>query len=101
MRIIIIFIFIVFKIKLKIIISVIYNFIVIGPAPIKAKAKKYRLQFDINSIPENHQIKAAEVRFPMKYDQALGNEEFIHVILHDIVQPGEKGLSKPILRLGW
>jgi len=59
---------------------------------------KYRLQFDIDSMPEKHQIKAAEVRFTMKFDQVLRNEEFIHVILHDIVQPGEKGISKPILR---
>ncbi|XP_008187346.1 protein decapentaplegic-like [Acyrthosiphon pisum] len=70
-----------------------------GSSPIKAKAKKYRLQFDIDSIPEQHQVKAAEVRFKMKYDQVLRNGEFIHVILHDIVQPGEKGLSKPVLRI--
>ncbi|XP_060857036.1 protein decapentaplegic-like [Metopolophium dirhodum] len=70
-----------------------------GSAPIKTKSKKYRLQFDIDSIPEKHQVKAAEVRFPIKYDKVLRNGEFIHVILHDIVQPGEKGLSKPILRI--
>ncbi|CAI6356673.1 unnamed protein product [Macrosiphum euphorbiae] len=70
-----------------------------GSAPIKAKAKKYRLQFDIDSIPKQHLVKAAEVRFTMKYDQVLRNGEFIHVILHDIVQPGEKGLSKPILKI--
>ncbi|XP_022170419.1 protein decapentaplegic-like [Myzus persicae] len=70
-----------------------------GSAPLKAKAKKYRLQFDIDSIPEREQVKSAEVRFTMKYDQALQNEEFIHVVLHDIIQPGTKGLSKPILRI--
>ncbi|KAL5236686.1 hypothetical protein ACI65C_004096 [Semiaphis heraclei] len=70
-----------------------------GSAPIKTKSKKYRLQFDIDSIPEREQVKAAEVRFTMKYDQELRNDEFIHVVLHDIVQPGTKGLSKPILRI--
>lgn len=63
-----------------------------------AKSKRYRLQFDIDSIPERDQIKAAEVRFRMLYDKILHNEEFIHVLIHDIVQPGVKGQSKPILR---
>ncbi|XP_015373191.1 PREDICTED: protein decapentaplegic-like [Diuraphis noxia] len=70
-----------------------------GSAPIKVKTKKYRVQFDIDSIPEREQVKAAEVRFTMKYDQVLQNGEIIHVILHDIIQPGIKGLSKPILRI--
>jgi len=75
-----------------------YNYIFIGSAPINAKSKRYRLQFDIDSIPEREQVKAAEVRFTMIYDTILRNEEFIHVIIHDIVQPGAKGISKPILR---
>ncbi|XP_025200960.1 protein decapentaplegic-like [Melanaphis sacchari] len=70
-----------------------------GSAPNNAKSKKYRLQFDIDSIPEQDQVKAAEVRFTMIYDTELRNEEFIHVLIHDIVQPGAKGLSKPILRI--
>ncbi|XP_022180489.1 protein decapentaplegic-like [Myzus persicae] len=70
-----------------------------GPAPIKAKSKKYRLQFDIDSIPKQYRVKAAEVHFTMKYDQILRNGEIIHVVLHDIVKPGVKGLSKPILRI--
>jgi len=75
-----------------------YNYIFIGSAPNSSKSKKYRLQFDIDSIPEREQFKAAEVRFTMTYDTELRNEEFIHVLIHDIVQPGSKGLSKPILR---
>uniref|UniRef100_A0A2S2N9B1 Protein decapentaplegic n=2 Tax=Schizaphis graminum TaxID=13262 RepID=A0A2S2N9B1_SCHGA len=70
-----------------------------GSAPINAKSKKYRLQFDIDSLPEGDQVKAAEVRFTMKYDQVLRNEESIHVIIHDIIKPGTKGLSKPVLRV--
>jgi len=75
-----------------------FNYIFIGSAPINSKSKKYRLQFDIDSIPEQDQVKAAEVRLTMLNDTVLRNEEFIHVMIHDIVQPGMKGLSKPILR---
>ncbi|XP_022167435.1 protein decapentaplegic-like [Myzus persicae] len=70
-----------------------------GSAPNSAKSKRYRLQFDIDSIPEGDQIKAAEVRFTMIHDTMLHNEEIIHVIVHDIVQPGVKGITKPILRI--
>ncbi|CAH1731474.1 unnamed protein product [Aphis gossypii] len=68
-------------------------------APTNAKSKKYRLEFDIDSLPEQDQIKAAEVRFTMKYDEVLRNEETIYIVIHDIIQPGKKGLSKPILRI--
>jgi len=74
------------------------NFNFTGSAPVNAKSKKYRLQFDIDSIPERDQVKAAEVRFTMINNTILRSEEFIHVIIHDIVQPGVKGISKPILR---
>jgi len=77
------------------------NNIFIGSAPINAKSKRYRLLFDIDSIPEGDQVKAAEVRFTMIYDTILRNEEIIHVIVHDIVQPGVKGISKPILRYNY
>ncbi|KAL4126763.1 hypothetical protein QTP88_010972 [Uroleucon formosanum] len=45
-----------------------------------AQSKKYRLQFNIDSIPKNYQFKAAELRFPIKNDQVLRNEEFVHTI---------------------
>jgi len=75
-----------------------YGYICIGSAPTNAKSKKYRLEFDIDSLPEQDQIKAAEVRFTMKYDEVLRNEETIYIVIHDIIQPGKKGLSKPVLR---
>lgn len=46
-------------------------------------------------MPEPERVKAAEVRITMT---DVHNEEFIQVLLHDIVKPGAKGLSKPILR---
>ncbi|KAE9525573.1 hypothetical protein AGLY_014100 [Aphis glycines] len=70
-----------------------------GSTPLNTKSKKYRLQFDIDFIPEKEQIKAAEVRFTMLNNKVQRNEEFIHVIIHDIIQPGTKGVSKPILRI--
>ncbi|XP_025192833.1 protein decapentaplegic-like [Melanaphis sacchari] len=68
-------------------------------SPINSKSKRYRLQFDIDSIPEKEQFKAAEVRFSMLYDNVTQNEEFIHVVIQDIIQPGIKGVSKPVLRI--
>lgn len=71
----------------------IYN--CLGSAPLNLKSQRYRLQFDVNNLPEPERVKAAEVRITMT---ELHNEEFIQVLLHDIVKPGAKGLSKPILR---
>lgn len=69
-----------------------------GSVPVNVESKKYRLQFDIDSLPENEQVQAAEVRFTMYYNRKLHDDEFVHVLIHDIVQPGKKGVSKPILR---
>lgn len=52
----------------------------------------------MDPLPEQEQIKAAEVRFTMIDNAQWEREEFIHVFIHDIVKPGVKGLSKPILR---
>lgn len=60
------------------------------------KSNKYRLQFDLNPLRENERVKAAELRFTMRDTELQG--EFIHVLIHDIIQPGIKGLSKPIFR---
>lgn len=64
-----------------------------------SKSKKYRLLFDIDRLSKKEQVKAAEVRLAMLHNTKLGSAaESIHVLLHDIVQPGIKGLSPPILR---
>jgi len=79
--------------------EIIIIFILIGsPGLVNSKSQKYRLQFDINSLPEEEQVKAAEVRFTMLYNEKSQDTESIHLFIHDIVQPGIKGLSKPILR---
>lgn len=62
------------------------------------KSQRYRLQFDVNNLPELERVKAAEVRITMTFSTELKNEEFVQILLHDIVKPGAKGLSKPILR---
>lgn len=69
-----------------------------GSAPINSKSQKYRLQFQIDLLPEQEQVKAAEIRFTMVDNTLRERDEFIHVLVHDIIKPGVKGLSKPILR---
>ncbi|XP_050524258.1 protein decapentaplegic-like [Daktulosphaira vitifoliae] len=68
-----------------------------GSMPSNPKSQKYRLQFDIKPLPENELVKAAELRLNI-VDNYL-NYNYIHVLIHDIIQPGVKGQSKPILRL--
>ncbi|VVC32742.1 Transforming growth factor-beta, C-terminal,Cystine-knot cytokine,TGF-beta [Cinara cedri] len=70
-----------------------------GSPPINSKSQRYRLQFDIQPLPEREQVTAAEVRITMFYKARLEDDEFIHVLVHDIIEPGIKGFSKPILRL--
>lgn len=67
-----------------------------GSVPNNPKSRRYRLQFDINPLPEQERVKAAEVRFTVITE--LQRDEFIHVLIHDIIFPGTKGLSKPMLR---
>lgn len=70
----------------------------VGSVPNNPKSRRYRLQFDIDPLPEQERVTAAEIRFTMLYNIILQHEEFIHVLIHDIVFPGTKGLSKPMLR---
>ncbi|XP_050424178.1 protein decapentaplegic-like [Adelges cooleyi] len=68
-----------------------------GSTPLNAKSQKYRLQFDIKPLPNNELVKAAEVR--LSYIDTYLTYDYVHILIHDIVQPGIKGQSKPILRL--
>lgn len=70
----------------------------LGSIPNNLKSQRFRLQFEINVLPEREQVRAAEVQFTMIYKKELKYEESIQVLIHDIVKPGIKGLSKPILR---
>lgn len=70
----------------------------IGSPSTNPRSQRYRLQFDVKPLPEIERIVVAEVRFVMSYNAPLQHDESIKVIVHDIVKPGQKGITKPILR---
>lgn len=70
----------------------------IGLPSNNSKSQRYRLQFDIKPFSAKEQVAAAEVRITMLYNTRLKTDEMIRVLMHDIVKPGKKGFSKPILR---
>lgn len=63
-----------------------------------SKSQRYRLQFDVDPLPERERVKAAEVRFKIIFDKKLQNDEIVHILIHDIIKPGTIGQSEPILR---
>jgi len=79
-------------------VTIVITFFCLGSAPNNTKSQKYRLQFDISPLPEREKVKAAEVRFTMFNNTELQDDEFIQILIHDIIRPGRKGQSKPILR---
>ncbi|XP_066588844.1 protein decapentaplegic isoform X2 [Prorops nasuta] len=64
-------------------------------------ANRFRLSFDLSSIPLGETLQAAElslsrVTVPLKRSS---EESLARVLVHDIVRPGVKGRKKPMLRL--
>ncbi|KAI4498852.1 hypothetical protein M0802_006027 [Mischocyttarus mexicanus] len=67
---------------------------------------KFRLLFDLKNIPSNEKVQAAELslsRIAIEADNEEHNtqkvEENGRLLVYDIVRPGIKGKSSPILRL--
>lgn len=66
---------------------------------------KFRLYFDVTSVPKKEKLKAAEVTltrdaFRWLDDNNVRNKDHLqHILVHDIVRPGRKGKHGPILRL--
>ncbi|XP_014206829.1 protein decapentaplegic-like [Copidosoma floridanum] len=67
-------------------------------------AHLFRLAFDVTSIPESEKLHGAELtlsrnglRRPGLSDDA--KETLVRVMVHDIIRPGVRGKSKPLLRL--
>lgn len=65
---------------------------------------KFRLYFDVTSIPLAEKLKAAELtlsRYPVTWQsiQKVSKKHLQHVLVHDIIRPGKKGKHEPILRL--
>ncbi|XP_015599146.1 protein decapentaplegic [Cephus cinctus] len=61
---------------------------------------RFRLSFDLSSIPSGETLQAAQLSLSQKSESA-GDDEARHlrILVHDIVRPGVKGRHKPILRL--
>lgn len=67
--------------------------------PKNPKCRKYRLQFAVDPLPEGEWLTAAELRLTPLRDLPVGHPGRVQVLVHDIVQPGVRGVSKPVLRL--
>jgi len=50
-------------------------------------------------LPEGEWLTAAELRLTRLRDRPAGHPGRVQVLVHDIVQPGVRGVSKPVLRL--
>lgn len=54
----------------------------------------------MDPLPEGEWLTAAELRLTPVRDRAVGGgADRVQVLVHDIVQPGVRGVSKPVLRL--
>lgn len=60
---------------------------------------RFRLHFNVSSVPEEERLTAAELRLSSVPVERRGGAHTQRVLVHDIVRPGVKGESKPILRL--
>ncbi|CAH1955234.1 unnamed protein product [Acanthoscelides obtectus] len=63
---------------------------------------KFRLKFDVNSIPKEEKLEAAELtlsRSKLHWTTDNEKEHFQRILVNDIVKPGVKGKHGPITRL--
>lgn len=60
---------------------------------------KFRLNFNVSSLPKGERITAAELRLSAIPKSLRDGSHQQRVLVHDIIRPGVKGKSKPILRL--
>ncbi|XP_001607677.1 protein decapentaplegic [Nasonia vitripennis] len=63
-------------------------------------AHRFRLSFDVSSVPAGERLQAAELslsRVPLRPSEEL--PRLVRLMVHDIVRPGLRGKSKPLLRL--
>lgn len=58
------------------------------------------MQFAADPLPQGEWLTAAELRLtPRRTSDATEFPDRVRVLVHDIVQPGVRGVSKPVLRL--
>nr|CAH7765283.1 unnamed protein product [Callosobruchus chinensis] len=63
---------------------------------------KFRLKFDLDSIPKGEKLEAAELtlnRWKIDWESENEKEYFQRILVNDIVKPGVKGSHGPITRL--
>ncbi|XP_012222641.1 protein decapentaplegic isoform X2 [Linepithema humile] len=62
---------------------------------------RFRLSFDLSKIPDDEMLQAAELSLSRVAvpDDADGRPKRSRVLIYDIIRPGVKGRSKPMLRL--
>lgn len=69
---------------------------------------RFRLKFDISSIPDNEKIKAAELTLNRELVDVISTSDnndvndpsyFQQVLVNDIIRPGKKGKYGPVMRL--
>lgn len=62
---------------------------------------RFRLSFDLSSIPSGEKLQAAELSLSrvsiLNHDDS--NEKLGRILVYDILRPGAKGQSTPLLRL--
>ncbi|KAJ8931299.1 hypothetical protein NQ314_015800 [Rhamnusium bicolor] len=63
---------------------------------------KFRLKFNVSSVPKEEQLKAAELTLNRKVVNWVaeeGNSYFQRILINDIIKPGVKGKHGPITRV--
>ncbi|CAD6213244.1 GSCOCG00003983001-RA-CDS [Cotesia congregata] len=61
-------------------------------------SNRFRLSFDLSSIPQEEILKAAELSLT-RIALESGSKKLARILVHDIIRPGVKGQHKPLLRL--
>ncbi|XP_057334326.1 protein decapentaplegic-like [Microplitis mediator] len=63
-------------------------------------SNRFRLSFDLSSIPTAESLKAAELSLTrVSVPEEKNTKKLGRILVHDILRPGVKGHSKPLLRL--
>ena len=60
---------------------------------------KFRLKFDLASIPKGEKLKAAEIKLTRESLPASGAAPIYRLLVHDILRRGVKGKRPPIMRV--
>lgn len=76
----------------------------VAESPIDARFPghhRFRLKFDIASIPRNERLKAAELTLSREIVDVIASEaaHFQQVLVSDVIRPGKRGKYGPVTRL--